>query len=128
MQSKRTRCRASFHATIVLTVVHESKFIRVGLLAYSDYMCMPVSGREERAGLSKLVCNLLGLMFCESEPREQETKGDGTVRSLLLVPMQIHVHHFSSKAAISAWSTSYGVFPLLSTLSLDLSPPHPSQL
>lgn len=104
MQSKRTRCRAFLHATIVLTVVHESKFIRVGLglLEYSDYMCMPVSGREERAGLSKLVCNLLGWMFCESEPREQETKGDGTVRSLLLVPMQIHVHHFSSKAAISA--------------------------
>lgn len=122
MQSKRTRCRASFHAIVVLTVVHESKFIRVGLLEYSDYMCMPVSGKEERAGLSKLVCNLLGLMFCESETqrtRDQETKRPRVLAPsdrLLLVLMQIHVHHFSSKAAISAWNNSYGVFPLLSTL------------
>lgn len=52
----------------------KNQFIGLGLLEYSEYMCMPVSGREERAGLSKLVCNLLGLILCEMRERNPVNK------------------------------------------------------
>lgn len=59
-----TRSRASLNTTnCTYKKVNSSAWDRWN---YSDHLCMPVSGREERAGLPKLVCNLLGLILCES--------------------------------------------------------------
>lgn len=65
-----------------------------GVLRLHVYARLGQRGKGRAFGTT-VVCNLLGLMICESEPREQETRADGTVRSLLLVLMQIPVHHFS---------------------------------